>query len=60
MPRKNEDLQRHTLYLRVGDYEKLQSLFPAAGAAPVIRQIVASFVDRCEQSTSLPEVKVEF
>ena len=44
--KKSEDLQKHTLNLRSGDYERLQSLYPNLGAAVVIRQLVSNYLDR--------------
>lgn len=46
MAKKNEELQKHTLNLRRGDYERLQSLYPEVGAGAVIRRLVSSFLDR--------------
>jgi hypothetical protein len=43
---KNNDLQKHTMNLRQGDYDKMQELFPKMGAGPAIRQLVSSFIDR--------------
>lgn len=51
---KNPDLQKHTLNLFVGDYEKLQLLFPQQGAGPIIRQILHDFIARCEASDTRP------
>lgn len=44
---KNE-LQKHTLNLFAGDYEKIQSLFPDLGAAVIIRKVIRSFIERTE------------
>mgnify|MGYP003522887926 CR=1 FL=1 len=43
---KDVDLQKHTLNLRQGDYDKLGQLFVELGAGPAIRQIVSAFVDK--------------
>lgn len=55
-----EDLQKHTLNLRAGDYERLQSLYPEVGAALVIRKIVSAFLDRdtAEIDTSKMEISL--
>lgn len=56
---KNEDLQKHTLNLTRGDYDKLALLFPDTGAGPVIRQLVHDFITRVEaQAHEAPEVQV--
>lgn len=44
----SDDLQKHTLNLWAGDYERLQVLYPDTGAGPVIRTIVRRFVEQCE------------
>lgn len=41
----SEDLQRHTLFLRKGDFALIQSYFPKQGASVVIRKLVSNFVD---------------
>ena len=49
MPPKNEnDLQKHTLWLRKGDYEKLKKLSPEFGAAPIVRELVSDYIDQLE------------
>lgn len=55
---KDSELQKHTLNLFEGDYEKLQALFPDVGAGPVIRKIVREFVERTETTTKLPKSEV--
>jgi hypothetical protein len=57
---KNEELQKHTLNLHRGDYEKLQSMFPDLGAGPVIRQIVRNFIERAEAETQTtrPQISI--
>lgn len=60
MPR-NEDLQKHTLNLYRGDYEKIQQLYPDLGAARAIRHIIRQFLDRCEsEATNMPSAPVDF
>lgn len=57
---KNEDLQKHTLNLNRGDYEKIKLLFPEVGAAEVIRQLVSDFIARVESvEASAPDVEVK-
>jgi hypothetical protein len=43
---KDTDLQKHTLNLRAGDYDKMAELFPQQGAGPMIRQLVSNFIDK--------------
>lgn len=42
------DLQKHTLYLREGDWDYLESLFRQSGIATslVIRTLVSNYVDK--------------
>ena len=41
-----EELSKHTLNLRRGDYETIREAFPSTGAAVVIRKIVSDFADQ--------------
>lgn len=60
MPKKADNLQKHTLNLFSGDYDRLQQLFPDLGAGPVIRKIVREFIERCESNGfDLPSVSVD-
>lgn len=43
---KEIDLQKHTLNLRPGDYDKMSALFPDLGGGPAIRKLVSAFVDK--------------
>ncbi len=47
-----DELQKHTLNLFAGDYEKLQLLYPDHGAGPIIRSIVRRFIEQCEGGKS--------
>ncbi len=58
MPKKTEDLQKHTLNLRRGDYERLQGLYPEIGAGAVIRRIVSNFLDRDSSGVDSKNVEV--
>ena len=44
---KNEELQKHTLNLRKGDFERIAQIFAQkqVPASEVIRKIVSKFVD---------------
>lgn len=41
-------LQKHTLNLFAGDYDRLQSYYPDVGAGPIIRRIVNKFLEQIE------------
>lgn len=58
MPKDSEgrDLQKHTLYLFTGDYDRLNSLFPQAKSAKIIRHLVRDLIKRTEGET--PDVEV--
>lgn len=45
-PRKNHDLIKKTLNLRVGDFEKMGELFPDKGSSNAIRDLISLFVDK--------------
>lgn len=51
-------LQKHTLNLREGDFERLAELHPDLKPAFVIRTLVASHVDK-QAKTVLEEIEVE-
>lgn len=57
--RTNEDadLQKHTLHLYAGDYERLGQLFPDVPAALVLRKIVRAHIESVEGKKK--SVKVE-
>lgn len=44
----SEGLQKHTLHLYSGDYERIRELYPDLGAAVVIRKIVRKFLVNIE------------
>lgn len=46
MPRAKTDLQKHTLNLRQGDYQRLGEMFPKMGGGRAIRELVIRFVDK--------------
>lgn len=45
-PKKAEDLQKHTLNLRAGDFEALGELFPDLGPSVALRKIISSLIDK--------------
>ncbi len=54
----NENLQKHTLHLRKGDFEFLEGAFHARGVPPsiVIRKLVSKLVDSLQQNASAEEL----
>lgn len=57
MAKNNEEMSKHTLFLRSGDYEALRQAYPDIGAAVVIRRAVSKIVDSL--SSDRPDIKVE-
>lgn len=47
MPR-NSDLQKHTLNLHRGDFEKIADFYPDVPAATIIRKVIRRFVEQIE------------
>jgi hypothetical protein len=45
---ETEPLQKHTLHLFEGDYQRLQNLYPELGAAIIIRRIVREHIKGIE------------
>ena len=55
MTKKSEEpLQKHTLLLFEGDYERLQTMYPDVGASVVIRKVVREFIDRQHPPAIVP------
>lgn len=59
MRKSSEELQKHTLNLREGDYAKIQSYYPTVGAGPVIRKVISKFVDEIEGAAGNNRPKME-
>ena len=55
----DEGLQKHTLNLFEGDYEKLRVLYPDVGAGAVIRRIVRRYLEQVEATGVSIDAKVE-
>lgn len=55
--KKGRSLQKHTLNLFEGDWERLSSLLPEADTSAVIRALVRDTIERLEGET--PNVKVD-
>jgi hypothetical protein len=59
MQKDDEGLQKHTLNLFEGDYEKLRSFYPDVGAGAVIRRIVRRYIEQVEVTGGSIDAKVE-
>jgi len=55
----DEGLQKHTLNLFEGDYEKLKLLYPDVGAGAIIRRVVRRYIEQIEASGGSIDAKVE-
>lgn len=55
---EGRDLQKHTLHLFSGDYERLNELFPRVKAAKVIRHLVRNLIKGVEGGK--PDVEIDF
>lgn len=55
---KGNPLQKHTLHLFEGEYEKLGVLFPGEKPARVVRHLVHDLIVRMQGER--PDVKVDF
>jgi len=56
---QDNELQKHTLNLYSGDYEKLRGFYPDVGAGAVIRRIVRRYIEQIEASGGSIDAKVE-
>lgn len=59
MAKPEDELQKHTLNLFRGDYERVQDLFPDIGAGPVIRRVLRSYLERIEMGEIAADTNVE-
>lgn len=51
MTKSPDDLTKHTLHLRKGDWDRLRSLFPEISTSLIIRKIISNFIDKDERKT---------
>jgi len=55
-----EELQKHTLFLFEGDYEKIRATYPQLGAATVIRNIIRRFIQtKIDKGSIEMEIEIE-
>lgn len=57
MAKKQDDLQKHTLHLRAGDYARLQELYPETGAAAIVRAIVSAHLEKVDPPINTDLIK---
>jgi len=61
--KKNEDLQKHTLNLREGDWDYLERVFSERGypVSSIVRNVISHYVDRLKvrEKTEAPEIDLE-
>lgn len=53
-------LQRHTLWLFSGDFDRLNDLYPDVSASEVIRLLVRKHVEAIDNATKEPLPAVDF
>lgn len=54
-----DGLQKHTLNLYPGDYQKLRELYPDVGAGAIIRRLVRKYIEQVEATGGSIDAKVE-
>lgn len=54
-----EKLQKHTLLLYEGDYERVQSLSPDTGAAFLIRTLIRTYINKVDPPVNLRKLKMK-
>jgi hypothetical protein len=59
MPKAEEGLQKHTMNLFEGDYEKLQQYYPDTGAGAVVRRLVRAYLEQIEARGGSINAEVE-
>lgn len=59
MARPNLGLQKHTLNLYIGDFDKLNRFFPDADTSVIIRDLIHDLVVRMEaKEQKMPDVNI--
>lgn len=53
-----DELTKHTLHLRKGDWDRLATLFPELSTSLVIRKIISNFIDKDGRNASM-QMEVE-
>jgi len=48
------ELQKHTLLLYSGDYQRVQDLYPDIGAAVIIRKLLRNYLDKVNEGGEAP------
>lgn len=57
MQKVDEPLQKHTLHLYAGDYDRIKALYPQNYPATMIREIVRAHLNKTDQR--IGQVKTE-
>ncbi len=52
-------MQKHTLNLFEGDFEKLQREYPDIGAAAIIRRLIRKHLEDRESTTDISRIKAK-
>lgn len=55
MPRTKADLQKHTLNLRTGDFDRMGQLFPHMDSSTAIRTLLSRFIDKNWKDAKQPK-----
>lgn len=55
MPKPKADLQKHTLNLRTGDFDRMGQLFPAMDSSLAIRTLLSRFIDKNWKESKQPK-----
>lgn len=55
MPRTKADLQKHTLNLRTGDFDRMGQLFPNMDSSTAIRTLLSRFIDKNWKEAKQPK-----
>lgn len=56
---KDEELQKHTLNLRRGDWDALGAYYRDIPVSTVVRQLISRYVDQIEATGTAPTANVE-
>lgn len=57
--RTNSNFERHSVYLREGDWDTIRAHFPELSPTAVTRRLIAKFVDSLRQETKVDGLQEE-
>lgn len=54
---EKEPMQKHTLNIFAGDFDRLQRMYPDIGAAAIIRRLIRKHLETTEEKPDVSKIK---